>query len=137
MGIMAEVRQAHTGTRGMAYVNSANERQAIMDPDSFGDSGGMIADIEILRGDLVRILHAATQHDVEYVFNDSVTGIAKDAGGVRVAFERGRPRAFDLVVGAGRIALKHSVTGVRRGFGVRPRSRLLRGDLQDRQSPGP
>ena len=100
MGIMAEVRQAHTGTRGMAYVNSANERQAIMDPDSFGDSGGMIADIEILRGDLVRIPHAATQHDVEYVFNDSVTGIAKDAGGVRVAFERGRPRAFDLVVGA-------------------------------------
>ncbi len=61
MGIMADVRSAHTGARGMAFVDSASRRRATMDPDGFGDSGGMITDIEILRGDLVRILYEASR----------------------------------------------------------------------------
>src|SRR5262245_38424740 len=60
MGIMADIRQAHTGARGMASVNSAGKRLSSMSPDLLGDSGGAIAEIEILRGDLVSILYAAT-----------------------------------------------------------------------------
>lgn len=100
MGIMAEIRQAHTGTRGMASVDSANRRLSTMTPELFGDSGGAIAELEILRGDLVRILYAATRDDVEYIFGDSIAGIAQDDHGVDVTFERCAPRRFDLVVGA-------------------------------------
>src|SRR5919202_3419385 len=46
MGIMAEIRQAHTGAHGMAFVDSAGKRLSTMSPDLFGDSGGAIAEIE-------------------------------------------------------------------------------------------
>jgi 2-polyprenyl-6-methoxyphenol hydroxylase-like FAD-dependent oxidoreductase len=100
MGLMDQVRRAHTGARGMAFVDSENRRLATMDPQRFGDSGGLIADIEILRGDLVRILHEATRDRVEYLFDDSVTGVGQASGGVHVTFARRPARTFHLVVGA-------------------------------------
>jgi 2-polyprenyl-6-methoxyphenol hydroxylase-like FAD-dependent oxidoreductase len=100
MGIMADIRRAHTGTRGVVFLNSAGRRAVSWPADLLGDSGGMIAEIEILRADLVQILYSATRDDVEYVFDDSITGLEQGDGGVKVTFERGAPRAFDLVVGA-------------------------------------
>jgi 2-polyprenyl-6-methoxyphenol hydroxylase-like FAD-dependent oxidoreductase len=100
MGIMEEVRRAHTGARGMAIVDGTGRRLASMGADLLGDSGGAIAEIEILRGDLVRVLYEATRHDVEYLFGDSIGAICEQDGGVEVAFERGKTRTFDLVVGA-------------------------------------
>jgi 2-polyprenyl-6-methoxyphenol hydroxylase-like FAD-dependent oxidoreductase len=99
MGIMADVRRAHIGTSGLSYVNGANEPVASMSSDLLGDSGGAIAEIEILRGDLIRILYAAAGDDVEYIFDDSLSSISQDDEGVGVTFERGEPRRFDLVVG--------------------------------------
>jgi 2-polyprenyl-6-methoxyphenol hydroxylase-like FAD-dependent oxidoreductase len=120
MGILDEVRRAHVGTRGMAYVDAANRRLASMPADLLGDSGGAIAELEIMRGDLVRILHEATRDDVEYVFGDTITDLAQGDDGVKVTFERAQPRRFDLVVGADGL---HS--GVRRlAFG--PESRFVR-----------
>jgi 2-polyprenyl-6-methoxyphenol hydroxylase-like FAD-dependent oxidoreductase len=100
MGILPAIRRAHTGTRGMALVDAANRRLASMPADLLGDSGGAIAELEILRGDLVGILHAATRDQVEYLFDDAIAGIAQGEDGVEVSFERGPARAFDLVVGA-------------------------------------
>jgi 2-polyprenyl-6-methoxyphenol hydroxylase-like FAD-dependent oxidoreductase len=100
MGILDQVRQAHVGTRGMSYVDAANRRLASMPADLLGDSGGAVAELEILRGDLVGILYAATRDDVEYRFDDAITEIAQGEDGVKVTFQRGQPRAFDLVVGA-------------------------------------
>ncbi len=95
-GILDELRQAHTGTRGMSYVSSTGKRLA-----SLNAAFGVIdaADVEIVRGDLARILHQATS-DVEYIFGDSITGICEHAAAVQVTFERAPARAFDLVVGA-------------------------------------
>jgi 2-polyprenyl-6-methoxyphenol hydroxylase-like FAD-dependent oxidoreductase len=100
MGIMADVRRAHVGTRGLSYVNSANKPVASMSSDLLGDSGGAIAEIEILRGELIRILYAATQDEVEYIFDDSLTAISQGEECVGVTFERGEQRRFDLVMGA-------------------------------------
>lgn len=100
MGIMDEVRRAHVGTRGMSYVDGSNKRLAGMSADVLGDSGGAIAEIEILRGDLVRILHAAIGEGVEYLFDDSISDISQGDDGLEVTFERGELRRFDLVVGA-------------------------------------
>jgi 2-polyprenyl-6-methoxyphenol hydroxylase-like FAD-dependent oxidoreductase len=100
MGILDHVRQVHVGTRGMAYVDGANKRLAGMPADLLGNSGGAIAEIEIMRGDLVRILYQATCDQIEYIFDDAVTELAQGDDGVKVSFRRGQPRSFDLVIGA-------------------------------------
>ncbi|SHF88891.1 FAD-dependent monooxygenase [Streptoalloteichus hindustanus] len=100
MGIMPRLRQTHTGARGMAFVDRTGNRVATMSTEVFGDSGGPIAELEILRTDLSRILHDLTRDNVEYVFDDSVSAVAQDDDGVQVTFERGGSRRFDLLVGA-------------------------------------
>jgi len=57
-------------------------------------------DVEILRGDLGRILFEATKDGTEYLFGDSITGLDERADGVHVTFEYAQPRRFDLVIGA-------------------------------------
>ena len=56
--------------------------------------------MEILRGDLGRILYEATRDGTEYLFGEEITSLAEHADGVRVTFERAAPRTFDLVIGA-------------------------------------
>ncbi|MEV7012858.1 FAD-dependent monooxygenase [Streptosporangium sp. NPDC051022] len=94
MGVLADVRRERTNMGAMSYVNEAGRRVADMPADLFS------GDVEILRGDLARILHDATKDHVEYVFDDSITSLTEDDRGVQVTFERGAPRRFDLVVGA-------------------------------------
>ncbi|GAA2246118.1 MULTISPECIES: FAD-dependent monooxygenase [Kitasatospora] len=94
MGLMDQIERARTGTGSMSYVNSAGKPQAKLPADLFA------GDVEILRGDLARILYDATEKYTEYVFGDSITSLAEDAQGVTVSFERGAPRRFDLVIGA-------------------------------------
>jgi 2-polyprenyl-6-methoxyphenol hydroxylase-like FAD-dependent oxidoreductase len=100
MGIMDAIRAHHTGTHGIAYVNADNKKIAKLPMSDFGDSGGIIAEIEILRGDLVRILHDAAGADVEYRYDDVITSMTEHAGGVDVTFANSAPRTFDIVVGA-------------------------------------
>ena len=97
MGIADELRRERTGTRGMSYVSSAGKRLASMNA-AFGVIDDQ--DVEIIRGDLTRILHEAAGDDVEYIFDDSITGISENPDTVEVTFERAPSRAFDLVVGA-------------------------------------
>jgi 2-polyprenyl-6-methoxyphenol hydroxylase-like FAD-dependent oxidoreductase len=68
--------------------------------EEFALSSGRLdsPDIEVLRDELVSILHEAT--DVEYVFGDSITALTEEAHGVRVEFELAGFRTFDLVIGA-------------------------------------
>jgi 2-polyprenyl-6-methoxyphenol hydroxylase-like FAD-dependent oxidoreductase len=47
-----------------------------------------------------RILCAAARDDAEFVYDDTITRLDPDPGGVDVTFERGPGRRFDLVVGA-------------------------------------
>ena len=63
-------------------------------------AGIFAGDVEILRGDLGRILYEATRDSTEYLFGDSITGLHQDAGGVHVTFRRAAPQTFDLVIGA-------------------------------------
>ena len=51
------------------HYNPIAQRLASMPADLLGDSGGAIAELEILRGDLVGILYGATRGDVEYLIN--------------------------------------------------------------------
>ena len=79
----------------------------------------MSGDVEIVRGDLSRLLHERTAASVAYRFGDHITALEPLADGVRVCFARGGDETFGLVVGADGL---HS--GVRRlAFG--PESRFL------------
>ena len=84
--------------------------------DHGGD--GYIAEIEILRGDLSRVLYDDTRDRVEYVFGDRIAGLTQDADGVDVTFAGGDRRRFDLVIGADGLhsALRAMVFGPREQF---------------------
>jgi len=60
----------------------------------------MAGDVEILRGDLCRILYERTRQATDYRFGDRITRLTQQGEGVAVEFEHGTPATFDLVVGA-------------------------------------
>ena len=99
MGIMDDIRTHHTGAHGLAYVDARGRRVAEMGGDGFGDSGGVIAEIEILRGDLLRILGTAAA-GTDVVYDDMITGLTETPEGIRAEFRHGPLRTFDAVVGA-------------------------------------
>ena len=99
MGLMPAVLDRRMHERGLAYVRADGRRTAAL-PADFLDGAGPVAEIEILRGDLSRILLDATSTGVEYLYGDSITRLDQDDTGVRVTFRSGIERRFDLVVGA-------------------------------------
>ena len=99
MGLDAAVRAARTETAGAYTVDvDGNVLETYRADDDGGD--GYISEIEILRGDLSRVLHDDTRDGVEYIFGDRIAELTQDADGVDVAFAGGGRRRFDLVVGA-------------------------------------
>jgi len=99
MGLLDAARAVSVDERGFAYVDAAGHRVAEMPVEAF-DGGGLVAEVELQRGDLVRLLYEATREDTEYVFTDSITALDQDADGVTAHFEHRAQARFDLVVGA-------------------------------------
>ncbi|MFI6690088.1 FAD-dependent monooxygenase [Streptomyces sp. NPDC050485] len=99
MGLMDLARAESVDQRGLALVDTSGRTTARVPADSFGGEG-IVSEIEILRGDLARLLYEASLPDTEYLFDDTVTGIDQDADGATVTFEKAAPRRFGLVVGA-------------------------------------
>ncbi len=99
MGLMDRARELSLEQRGLLTVDTAGRVTSRMPADSFGGEG-IVSEVEILRGDLARLLYEATLPDTEYLFGDTVTGLTEDADGVTVTFERSATRRFGLVVGA-------------------------------------
>ncbi|MER6943673.1 FAD-dependent monooxygenase [Nonomuraea sp. NPDC000554] len=95
MGVLDAIRARSTDMRIATHYDGSGRRVATMDADLFG--GRDSDDAEIMRGDLNEILYDLTRDDVEYLFDDSITGISEDG---TVTFERSAPRRFDLVIGA-------------------------------------
>lgn len=95
MGLMDAVRARSTDMRVATHYDTAGKPVATMDAALFGGRTG--DDVEIMRGDLNELLYDLTRDEVEYIFDDSITGIAEDG---TVTFERSPSRTFDLVIGA-------------------------------------
>ncbi|MEQ0561789.1 FAD-dependent monooxygenase [Amycolatopsis sp. NEAU-NG30] len=94
MGLLADVRRYETAM-GDQTLLGLDARPLLTVPGA-----AWSGEVEILRGDLARILYEHTAEHTEYVFGDRVTGLTETADGVEVTFRHGAPRKFDLVVGA-------------------------------------
>ena len=121
MGLDDAVRGATTGETGTAFVDERGDVVAAVAAGR-SDTDGATAAVEILRGELSRLLDEDTRDgaagrrspsarpsrpstagepggcDCEYVFGDQITGLDDRPDGVTVRFARSPERTFDLVV---------------------------------------
>jgi 2-polyprenyl-6-methoxyphenol hydroxylase-like FAD-dependent oxidoreductase len=119
MGLLDRARELGLDQRGFAFVDGHGRVTARMPVDAF-EGGGIVSEIEILRGDLGRVLYDASLQDTEYRFGDSITWLRQTEEGVEVGFERSAPRHFDVVVGA------DGLGSVVRRLAIGPDERCLR-----------
>ncbi|MFC8230954.1 FAD-dependent monooxygenase [Streptomyces sp. NPDC057287] len=100
MGLLDEARRVRTRMRGMSVLDP--EGKEIERSTEVALSSGRLDsdDIELLREDLVRMVHERTRADVDYLFGDTITALDEDGTGVRVDFAHAPSRTFDLVIGA-------------------------------------
>ncbi|MFI6299334.1 FAD-dependent monooxygenase [Nonomuraea sp. NPDC050790] len=101
MGLLDAIRRELVDEAGVAFVDSRGRARAtIMANTSGRGRQSLTSEYEIMRGDLVRILHDATKDDTSYVFGLSVDGFEQDEHKVVAHFSDGSSGEFDLLVGA-------------------------------------
>lgn len=99
MGIREAIRARQVDERGWVLVDRRNRSMGRMPAEAFGGEG-IIAEIEIARGDLAEVLRDATEGYADYRYGDRVTTLTQDARGVDVTFASGSKERYDLVLGA-------------------------------------
>ena len=99
MGIWPHLQQEKTNFEELLFVTKRHQRIGRVNLGAVR-KGFDLDVLEIMRGDLARILYELTKDEVEYRFDDSIQALKQDEEGVDVTFERGGSRRFDLVVGA-------------------------------------
>jgi hypothetical protein len=99
MGLEEAVAQRSTGEEGIAFVDEANRVKAQLNAEQFG-SNGPTAELELLRGDLARLLVEHSRGQADYVFGDRIRGLDDRGSHVEVTLERGGRRRFGLVIAA-------------------------------------
>jgi 2-polyprenyl-6-methoxyphenol hydroxylase-like FAD-dependent oxidoreductase len=95
-GVHAAARARDTGMRHITYVRPDGRPTARIDANLLMGRRG--DDLEIMRGDLTRILRDAAA--VPYVTGDAIAAMTEGPGGVDVTFTSGATGRFDLVIGA-------------------------------------
>ena len=75
MGMLDDARCIGLDQAGISWVDQQGRTRAAIGSDDF-DGEGFISEIEILRGDLVDLLHRRLDDEVEYLFNDSIMRLA-------------------------------------------------------------
>jgi len=98
MGLLDAVKANNTTEQAWTFVTENNELVARFDKEAYGKNGPT-AELEILRGDLARVLDEASD-GVEHRFDDAIASVDDDGAGVDVRFESGGSERFDLVVAA-------------------------------------
>ncbi|WJK12396.1 FAD-dependent monooxygenase [Pseudomonas fluorescens] len=97
MGLEDLIRANTTHEQGIAFVDRDNQTKAFIGVDAF-DGDGPIAELEILRGELAKLLIQHSEDRVTYRFGDSIESIEDDGEQVHVRFEQGGEQVYDLVI---------------------------------------
>ncbi|MFY0407629.1 FAD-dependent monooxygenase [Solicola sp. PLA-1-18] len=114
MGLTDAVLGANTGEQGTRFVDEDGETISEF-PVTEGAGDGPTAELEVLRGELARVVVEACPDDVTWWFGDQVIDLDQPGDRVSVTLASGDVHDFDLVV-------------VAEGAGSRTRGLLLDGD---------
>lgn len=99
MGILPEIRRKGYVMREVRVVDRSGRRTAGFPADAFAKVTGSRF-ISLPRGDLAAAIYGSIGQEVETIFGDSISRIDQTLNDVRVKFEGGAERNFDVVVGA-------------------------------------
>lgn len=99
MGLLPAIQEARTRTTTLRVMRG-DRPQTDISIEALVAGVSDSRHVEILRGELARLLREAVTDDVEHLFGDEITALHDDGDGVDVTFARAAPRRFDLVVGA-------------------------------------
>ncbi|MBB3761165.1 FAD-dependent monooxygenase [Xanthomonas arboricola] len=97
MGLEQAALDHGTGEEGTAWVDDHGHAVATFKTDDI-DGDGPTAELEILRGDLARLLYDAARQTAEYRFGDRIASIDDDGEAATVRFRSGRSDHFDAVI---------------------------------------
>lgn len=97
MGLEQAALDHGTGEEGTAWVDDHGHAVATFKTDDI-DGDGPTAELEILRGDLARLLYDAARQTAEYRFGDRIASIDDDGEAATVRFQSGRSERFDAVI---------------------------------------
>ena len=97
MGLERAALAQGTGEVGTAWVREDGTVAAQFHTADTG-ADGPTAEMEILRGDLARLLYEPAKDHVTYRFGDSIAGVAPNDDGAIVTFAGGTSERYDLVV---------------------------------------
>jgi 2-polyprenyl-6-methoxyphenol hydroxylase-like FAD-dependent oxidoreductase len=94
LGVLDELKAVQTHGGAMQAVDEHGV-EIFRLPAEF--AGG---ELEVRRSDLSRILYERSLEHADYLFGDTITGLAEASDGVRVDFARAASQTFDVVIGA-------------------------------------
>jgi 2-polyprenyl-6-methoxyphenol hydroxylase-like FAD-dependent oxidoreductase len=98
MGIDDDVRAANTTEVGMRFVNDDGSTAASFPIDESGRREGITAELEILRGELSRILIEHTRDTTEYRFDTQIRSLSDDGDHVTAVLDDDTTIDAELVV---------------------------------------
>ena len=98
MGIDADIRAANTGEIGMRFLNDDGAPVASFPMSAPGEIDGPTAELEILRGEMSRILIEHTRAHTDYRFSTEIADLTDHGDRVTVDLNDGTAIDADLVV---------------------------------------
>ncbi len=96
MGLEDTAKQLCTGEVGTDWVDEQNRTIARFAVEDIGD--GPTSEMEIMRGDISRIIYEPASRKATYLFNESIARIEQNNDVAIVTFAGGRQDTFDLVI---------------------------------------
>jgi len=105
MGLLSQVQDASTHTEIISFIREGHRPVDVA--AELMSEGVSAQHVEIMRGELAKIIYDSGRADIDYVFGNSMTSLEETDHGVNVSFRRGSPQTFDLVIGADGL---HSIT---------------------------
>ncbi|WP_437653628.1 FAD-dependent monooxygenase [Sorangium sp. So ce1182] len=97
MGLEEAIRARTTHEEAIAFVDERNNVRARIGAEQFSGNGP-VAELEILRGELARLLLDHSRASADYIFGDRIAALKDRGDKVEVRFERGDEREYDLVI---------------------------------------
>lgn len=98
MGIESDLRAANTGEIGMRFLHADGSPAASFPLNASDENDGPTAELEILRGELSRILIAHSRNSTDYRFGTQIADLTDHGDHVAVALHDGTVIDADLVV---------------------------------------